>query len=67
MPLLTCKMYGLLIHTLQSFYIYICISYVAANNFALGGLADWYATFLLRYTSKSIDKIRAGFIYALKS
>ena len=28
---------------------------LAANNFALGGLADWYATFLLRYCNVSLD------------
>jgi MFS family permease len=27
----------------------------AANNFALGGLADWYATYMLRYCSVSLD------------
>jgi MFS family permease len=27
----------------------------AANNFALGGLADWYATYMLRYCNVSLD------------
>lgn len=27
----------------------------SASNFALGGLAEWYPTFLIRYTSCSID------------
>ena len=31
-----------------------------ANNFALGGLADWYATFLLRYEDASVES--AGLI-----
>ena len=32
-----------------------CFQGSCANNFGLGGLSEWYATFLLRYTNASID------------
>lgn len=32
-----------------------CLIGVTSNNFALGGLADWFATFMTRYTSADIS------------
>jgi len=33
-----------------------CLIGVTSNNFALGGLADWFATYLTRYTSADISE-----------
>lgn len=34
----------------------VCLLSVIANNFALGGLADWFATFMSRYCGASVSE-----------
>lgn len=39
---------------LSNKYFLCSLAGTTANNFALGGLADWFATYMLRYTSTSL-------------
>ena len=41
---------------MSSKHFVICLLSVIANNFALGGLADWFATFMSRYCDASVSQ-----------